>query len=154
MTGGDAKPRVQSVLFVCSQNAVRSPMAEALTQYYFGRSLYIRSAGVHQGEKDPFTQAAMEEIGIDTSRHKPRSLEEFAEYEGLGFDLIVTLSPDAHHIALDLTRLEATLVEYWPMPDATQTQGSRAQRLDAYREVRDMLTDRIRRKFRGTTIAA
>jgi protein-tyrosine-phosphatase len=154
MSGGGAGLRLQSVLFVCSQNAVRSPMAEALANHYFGRSLYIRSAGVHHGEPDGFTAAALDDIGIDIGRHKPRSLEEMQEYEGLGFDLIITLSPDAHHAALELTRTQAVLVEYWPVPDATITQGSREQRLDAYRDVRDLLTLKIKQRLKNSPLKA
>ena len=46
----------------------------------------------------------LDEIGIDASKHKPRTLEELEEWEGLNFDLIVSLSPEAHHAALELTR--------------------------------------------------
>jgi protein-tyrosine-phosphatase len=84
-----AVPRkLQSVLFVCAHNAVRSPMAEAIAKHFFGRSIYVQSAGVRKGELDPFAVAALEEIGIDASRHKPKSVEELEEWEGLNFDLI------------------------------------------------------------------
>lgn len=141
--GARSPRKLQAVLFICSFNAVRSPMAEAIARHYFGRSLYVQSAGVHRGEPDPLTIEALEEIGIDARKHRPRSLEELEEWEGLNFDLIVTLSPDAHHRALDLTRSIAAEVEYWPTPDATLAEGSRAQRLDAYRDVRELVTRRI-----------
>ena len=140
--------RIQSVLFVCARNAVRSPMAEALARHYFGKSVYCQSAGVRPGEPDPFMVAALEEIGIDASRHKPRTLAELEEWEGLNFDLIVTLAPEAHHAALELTRTLASEVEYWPTADPTIAQGSREQVLDAYRDVRDGLSYRIRRRLR------
>jgi protein-tyrosine-phosphatase len=139
---------VQSVLFSCAMNAVRSPMAEAIARHYFGKSIYVQSAGVKKGELDPFAVAALDEIGIDLSRHKPRTVDELEEWEGLNFDLIVSLSPEAHHKALDLTRTVAADVEYWPTVDPTVVQGSREQMLDAYRDVRDTLvrkiTDRLR----------
>src|SRR3954463_6834783 len=141
--------RVQSVLFVCAHNAVRSPMAEALARHYFGKSIYVQSAGVRHGERDPFMVAALDEIGIDASRHRPRTLAELEEWEGLNFDLIVTLAPEAHHAALELTRTLAADVEYWPTPDPTLAQDSREQRLDAYRAVRDGLSERIRSSLRG-----
>ena len=140
--------RVQSVLFVCARNAVRSPMAEALARHYFGKSVYCQSAGVRPGESDPFMAAALDEIGIDASKHKPRTLSDLEEWEGLNFDLIVTLAPEAHHAALELTRTLAAEVEYWPTADPTIAQGSREQRLDAYRDVRDGLAYRIRRRLR------
>ena len=128
-------------------NAVRSPMAAALMSQMFGRTIYVGSAGVQKGELDPFAVAAMEEIGIDIARHKPMTFEELEDLEGLNFDLIVTLSPPAHHKALDLTRTIAAEVEYWPTVDPTGTEGSREQRLNAYREVRDQLLARIRERF-------
>ena len=128
-------------------NAVRSPMAAALMSQMFGKTIYVGSAGVQKGEIDPFAVAAMEEIGIDIARHKPMTFEELEDLEGLNFDLIVTLSPPAHHKALELTRTIAAEVEYWPTVDPTGTEGSREQRLNAYREVRDQLLARIRERF-------
>src|SRR6185312_8216992 len=94
--------RPQAVLFVCAHNQIRSPMAAAIAKYMF-KSLYIASAGIRKGENDPFVTAVMDEIGLDLSRHKPMTLDELEEYEGLNFDLVVSLSPEAHHRALDLT---------------------------------------------------
>ncbi|HXZ47056.1 MAG TPA: arsenate reductase ArsC [Pseudolabrys sp.] len=139
--------RPHAVLFVCGMNSVRSPMAAGLLQQMFGKSVYVGSAGVQKGELDPFAVAVMEEIGIDIARHKPVTFEELDELEGLNFDLIVTLSPPAHHRALELTRTTAAEVEYWPTMDPTATEGNREQRLDAYRELRDQLTARIRERF-------
>jgi protein-tyrosine-phosphatase len=139
--------RPQAVLFACGMNSVRSPMAAALMSQMFGRSIFVGSAGVQKGELDPFAVAAMEEIGIDIARHKPITFEELEDLEGLNFDLIVTLSPPAHHKALELTRSAAAEVEYWPTVDPTGTEGSREQRLNAYREVRDQLLARIRERF-------
>ena len=137
------------MLFACGYNAVRSPMAAALFRQMIGRSVYVESVGVRPGEADPFAVAALEEIGLDIGKHRPRTFEDLEEAEGLNFDLIVTLSPEAHHKALDLTRTVAADVEYWPTPDATAADGNREQRLDAYREVREMLAERIRARFAG-----
>ena len=139
--------RPQAVLFACGMNTVRSPMAAALLRQMLGNSLYIGSAGVRKGELDPFAVAAMEEIGIDIHAHRPMTFEELDDLEGLNFDLIVTLAPEAHHKALELTRTLAAEVEYWPTADPTAIEGSREQRLDAYREVRDQLLQRIRARF-------
>jgi protein-tyrosine-phosphatase len=141
--------RVQSVLFVCAHNSVRSPMAEALARHYFGKSIYCQSAGVRQGERDPFMVAALDEIGIDASKHKPRTLADLEEWEGLNFDLIISLAPEAHHAALELTRTIAAEAEYWPTADPTLVQGSREQMLEAYRDVRDALSDRIRARLKS-----
>lgn len=139
--------KVQSVLFICAYNAVRSPMAEALAKHFFGKSVYVQSAGVRRGEFDAFALAALDEIGIDARRHKPKSIEDLEEWEGLNFDLIISLSPEAHHKALDLTRTVAAQVEYWPTVDPTAVQGSRDQVMDAYREVRDGLMRRIKARL-------
>ena len=143
---GPKKTRVQSALFMCNFNAVRSLAAEAIARHYFGKSIYVQSAGVRSGEPaDPFMVAALDESGIDATRHKPRTLAQLEEWEGLNFDLIVTLAPEAHHAALELTRTNAVEVEYWPTPDPTIIQdGTREQRLDAYRDVRDGLVYRIK----------
>jgi protein-tyrosine-phosphatase len=136
-----------AVLFACGLNSVRSPIAAGLFGQIFGRSIYVGSAGVRKGELDPFAVSVMEEIGIDISRHKPITFEELEEWEGLNFDLIVTLSPEAHHRALELTRTSAVDVEYWPTEDPSAVEGNRAQRLDAYREVREQLLTHIQRRF-------
>ena len=146
----DAPPRArapQAVLFACGLNSVRSPMAAALLQQMFPHALYVRSAGAKKGELDPFAVAVMAELGQDISTHRPMTFEELDDWEGLNFDLIITLAPEAHHKALDLTRTLALDVEYWPTPDPVGTEGTREQRLDAYRGVRDMLLARIKARF-------
>ncbi|HEX9470810.1 MAG TPA: arsenate reductase ArsC [Bradyrhizobium sp.] len=143
-------PRVrtpQAVLFACGFNSVRSPMAESLLQRMFPQGLYVKSAGAKKGELDPFAVAVMAELGQDISGHKPMTFEELEDWEGLNFDLIITLSPEAHHKALELTRTLAADVEYWPTHDPTRTEGSREQKLEAYREVCDGLSMRIRKRF-------
>jgi protein-tyrosine-phosphatase len=139
--------RPHAVLFACGLNSVRSPMAAGLFKQMIGRTSYVASAGVRKDELDPFAVAAMDEAGIDISRHRPMTFEELEDWEGLNFDLIVTLSPEAHHKALELTRTIAAEVEYWPTPDPTAVEGTREQRLSAYREVRDQLTERIKARF-------
>ena len=136
-----------AVLFACGLNSVRSPIAAALFAQMFGRSIYVGSAGVRKGELDPFAVAVMAEIGLDISKHKPVTFEELEDWEGLNFDLIITLAPEAHHRALELTRTSGTDVEYWPTADPTVVEGNREQRLDAYRQVRDLLLERLRERF-------
>jgi protein-tyrosine-phosphatase len=147
MTRAPPLQRPQAVLFACGLNSVRSPMAAALLRQMLGTKLYVGSAGVRKGELDPFAAAAMEEIGIDIKAHRPITFEELEDLEGLNFDLIVTLSPEAHHKALELTRTLALDVEYWPTADPTAIEGSREQRINAYRNVRDQLLQRIRTRF-------
>ena len=146
----EGAPRVrapQAVLFACGLNSVRSPMAASLLQRMFPQSLYVKSAGARKGELDPFAVAVMAELGQDISGHKPITFEELEDWEGLNFDLIITLSPEAHHRALELTRTHAVDVEYWPTQDPTGAEGNRQQKLQAYREVCDTLLRRIRMRF-------
>jgi protein-tyrosine-phosphatase len=125
-----------SILFMCGMNAIRSPMAEAIARRIMPASTYIRSAGVRAGERDPFVDAVLAEIGLAVLGRHPQTLDDL---EDDFFDVIITLSPEAHHTALELTRSNAVEVFYWPMPDPTVATGTREQILDAYREVRDRL---------------
>ena len=122
-------------------------MAAAMLRQMLGSSVYVGSAGVRKGEPDPFAVAVMAEIGLDISRHKPLTFEELDDLEGLNFDLILTLAPEAHHRALEITRTSAVDVEYWPTPDPSIVEGSREQRLEAYRAVRDQLLAHINERF-------
>jgi protein-tyrosine-phosphatase len=133
-----------AVLFACSRNAVRSPMGAAILRHLAGNRLYVESAGVRAGETNPFAIAVMEELGIDLSQHKPVSL---ADLHDTSFDLIVTLAPEAHHQALELTRSQAIDVEYWPTPDPTAASGNREQILSVYRAVRDGPFQKIKQRF-------
>ena len=137
----------QAVLFACGLNSVRSPMAESLLKQMYPDTLYVRSAGVRKGELDPFAVCVMAEIGRDISAHRPMTFEELEDWEGFNFDLIITLSPEAHHKALELTRTLAVDVEYWPTPDPVDLGDTREQRLVAYRQVLDGLATRIRQRF-------
>lgn len=133
-----------SVLFCCTYNAVRSPMAEGILKSLHPRRIYVDSCGIREGDLDPFVVAAMDEIGIDISRHRPKLFDDLADES---HDMVVTLSPEAHHRALELTRTIACDVVYWPTLDPSITEGSREMRLDAYRAVRDQLYDRILKTF-------
>jgi protein-tyrosine-phosphatase len=133
-----------SILFACNHNAIRSPIAEGLMKYLHGLRLYVQSAGVRPGELDPFAVVVMDEIGIDIARHHPHSFEDL---EDAYFDLVISLAPEAQHRAVELTRATATELEFWNTPDPTLVEGSREMRLDAYRQVRDLLLRRIRERF-------
>lgn len=133
-----------AVLFMCGMNSIRSPMAEAIARHYLPQSIYVASAGVRRGVRDPFVDVVLEEIGLSLGRHQPHLLDDL---EDDYFDLIVTLAPEAHHAALDMTRSWAADVVYWPTPDPTVATGTREQILNAYREVRDHLARRILRQI-------
>jgi len=133
-----------SVLFACTMNAVRSPMAEALFKHLHGKRIYVDSVGLKQAPLDPFVVEVMNEVGIDIRRHSAKSFEDLADSS---FDVIVTLAPEAQHRAVEMTRIMACDVEYWPTLDPTVIEGSSDVRLAAYREVRDQLLRRIRERF-------
>ncbi len=140
----------QAVLFCCDHNAVRSPMAEALMKKYFGRRVYVQSAGVKNDmEIDGFSVAVCKELGVELDRHRSRSFEEMQEMgDDLGqFDLIVALSASSRRAALDLTRNYHLEVEYWPILDPTAIGETREAKLSAYRQARDQIRDRILDRF-------
>ncbi len=132
--------RPASILFLCGMNAIRSPMAEALARSILPANVYVASAGVRAGERDPFVDAVMTDAGLPIGNHKPRTLEEL---EDDYFDLVVTLAPEAHHKALDMTRANPVEVVYWPMADPSTVSGSRENILAAYRDVRERLRAQI-----------
>lgn len=143
MSGAPALPG--AVLFACTYNRVRSPIAAALMRMRFGARVFVDSCGLKGGgEVDPFVVAAMDEQGADLSAHRPKR---FDQLEDGSFDAIVSLSPEAHHGALEFARHMSADVIYWPTLDPTQVEGSREARLDAYREVRDALDARILAHF-------
>lgn len=151
MADEDPRPRLPgAVLFACNFNRVRSPMAEALLKRMLGDRLYVDSCGLKRqdgeagGAIDPFADAVMAELSCDLSGHRPKT---FDELEDDSFDLIVSLTPEAQHRAVELTRGRAAQIEYWPTHDPTLSEGSREARLSAYREVRDALARRIADRF-------
>lgn len=143
-TGSRRTSRPGAILFMCGQNVIRSPMAEAIARQALPSGTWVASAGVKKGERDPFVDVVLDEIGLSLGRRQPQTLEDMADDF---FDLVVTLTPEAHHAALELTRHSAIDVEYWPMPDPTVETGSRDQRLSAYRDVRDRLTKLIQERL-------
>lgn len=144
MRGPQGQELPGAVLFACTLNSVRSPMAAAIMRHLFGKFVYVEAAGVRAGELDPFAVEAMEEIGIEIGSYRPKRFEDL---EDGSFDLVVTLSPEAQHKAVELTRTSAVDVEYWPMLDPTILEGTREQRLEGYRNVRDELMRRIKSRF-------
>jgi protein-tyrosine-phosphatase len=144
MLGPSGEELPSSILFACTMNAVRSPIAAGLMRHLYGQFVYVESIGVRRGELDPFAVTVMEEIGLDISAHEPRNFDDLLD---TSFDLVVSLSPEAHHKALELTRVSAIEALYWPTLDPTPTRGSRGRILDAYRQVRDELQTRLKTQF-------
>ncbi len=125
-------------------NSIRSPMAEAILKSLYPRQVFVDSVGLRKGERDPLAAEVLDEIGLDITKHRPKS---FDDLEDSSFDLIITLSPEAHHRALEMTRTMACDVEFWNTFDPSMIEGSREQKLQAYRDVRDTLQRRIRERF-------
>ncbi|MCP1337942.1 arsenate reductase ArsC [Futiania mangrovi] len=144
MKGPHGEDLPGAVLFACSQNAIRSPMAEAIMKHLYGRVVFVDSCGVRTTDPDPFMVATMDEIGIDLSSHVPKT---FDDLEDTNYDLVISLSPEAQHKAVDLTRTMAVEIEYWPTMDPSLASGNREQRMEAYRQVRDALFEKIRARF-------
>lgn len=139
-------PRLPStLLFACSYNRVRSPMAKGLMGRLYGRKLFVESCGLHpSNDTDPFMVQVMNEVGLDLSKHRPKTFEEL---EDGSFDLVISLTPQAQHRAVELARSSATEILYWPTSDPTLTEGRRDAVLDAYRRTRDELQARILAHF-------
>ncbi len=143
-TNSDNRCKIQSVLFVCNQNAVRSPMAEALANRHCKRRVFVESVGLIAGNLDPFSVAAMQEDDLDISEHQPKPI---GSVDTNLFDLIIALTPESRdHI--EKTRAGGNFeLEYWPTPDPSDAEGNRNQVIDSYRLVRDRLEVRIADKF-------
>jgi protein-tyrosine-phosphatase len=133
-----------SVLFSCTHNSVRSAMAEGLLKSLLGHRLYVDSAGVREGEINGFVIAVMDELGIDMSKHRAKTFDQLTD---TSFDLIITLSPEAQHRAVEMTRTMACDVEFWPTFDPTLAEGTREMQLDAFRRVRDDLLQKLKARF-------
>jgi protein-tyrosine-phosphatase len=133
-----------AVLFACTQNAIRSPMAAAILHHYLGAEIYVASAGISAGDPDPFVGIIMDEIGIDLKTHRPHSFEDL---EDSAFDLLITLSPPAANRAADMAKTMAIQIESWPIGDPSLVHGSRDQILESYRGIRDELVSRIQERF-------
>jgi protein-tyrosine-phosphatase len=133
-----------SILFACTNNVIRSPTAEALMKMLHGDRIYVDSAGIRAGQPDPFTVVALDEIGLDLSRHRPKTFDDLQDDY---FDLVISLSPEAQHRAVELTRTSSCEIEFWPTFDPSIVTGNRETRLEAYRTLRDDLLHRLRVRF-------
>lgn len=139
----ERESKLPSVLFVCSMNSVRSPIAAALARRLYPGRIIARSAGVRSGKADGFVHEVMEEIGIDMSVHTPHTMDELVANR---FDLVVTLSPDAPE-AVARRGLEMGAEEHWPTSDPSQVEGNREAVLSAYRSLRDTLQGQVRQRL-------
>jgi protein-tyrosine-phosphatase len=137
-----------SILFACTMNSIRSPIAEGLFKRAHGKRIFVDSVGLRAAPIDPMAVEVMAELGVDLRNHRSKTFDDLAD---TSFDVIVTLSPEAQHRAVELTRIMACDVEYWQTFDPTIVEGSREQQLASYREVRDHIAARLRERFPSLT---
>ena len=139
-----------SVLFCCDHNAIRSPIAEGLAKLYYGKKIFIQSAGIlNEVEIDGFAIAVCAEIDVILERHQSRSFDEMEKWgdDISSFDLIVALSPAAQRAALEYTRYFSLDIEYWPILDPTGLHEERNLILETYRTTMYQIRDRILDRF-------
>ena len=142
----DTKPditpaqNVSSILFACNINAVRSAMAEAMVKSRFPGRIFTDSCGVAPGQPDGFAIAVMAEIELDLTSHQPKG---FNDLDCDFYDVIISFSPEAHARAQDITRNINCATIYWPVDNLAGLQGSREERLRAYRAVRDDIAGKL-----------
>ena len=133
-----------SLLFACTHNMVRSPMAEAMLQARFAKRIFLDSCGIHPGTMDGFTVKVMEEVGLDISSHAPKNFDDLQDDY---FDMVVCFSEESFAIAREFARGKSTDVEYWPVYDVALTSENQQLRLNAYRYVRDVITRYLNDRF-------
>ncbi len=136
--------RPAKVLFACNLNAVRSPMAEGIAKHFFGHQISFDSVGVRCSDVNGFAVGALDEIGINISGHTPKCFDDLEDNE---YDLVISLTPEAQHQAVELTRTMSCDLEYWPTADPSDISGSRDTIMEAFRELRDTLAERIKERF-------
>ena len=129
------------VLFLCTLNAVRSPIAEALARHYYPQHEF-HSAGLIAGPPDYFAIEVMQEIGLDITNRTSRSFE---NVKHKNFDLVIILSDEAREETMSLLEKHKLKYEFWhDIPTPADMSGSRLMRLFSYREIRDKIKARIK----------
>ncbi|MCX8160820.1 MAG: arsenate reductase ArsC [Candidatus Saccharicenans sp.] len=129
------------VLFVCDDNSLRSPIAEAWLNYLGQEDFLARSAGFEPGSLNPLAVAVMQEVGLDISGHKTRSV--FALYTaGELFAYVITLCDPAVAERCPIFPGVARVAN-WPFPDPTREEIPEDEKLRRVRELRDLLRERV-----------
>ncbi|MDW8355843.1 MAG: arsenate reductase ArsC [Bryobacterales bacterium] len=127
------------VLILCTGNSARSQMAEGLLRHLAGDSFEVASAGTRPSAVRPEAVAVMQELGIDISGHRSKSVEEFV---GQSFDYVITVCDSARD-ACPVFAGPARRI-HWSFEDPAAASGSERERLEAFRRVRDQLAERLR----------
>ena len=126
------------ILVLCTGNSARSQMAEGLLRREGGSGCEVCSAGTRPGSVRPEAIAVMQELGIDISGHRSKSVGEFA---GQAFDYVITVCDHARDNCPVFPN--GTVRLHWSFADPAAVEGSEAERLAAFRRIRDRLHRRI-----------
>ena len=137
------------ILVLCTGNSARSQMAEGLFRAEGGEGFEVFSAGTKPGSVRPEAIAAMKQIGIDISGHRSKSVDEFA---GQSFDYVVTVCDNARDNCPVFPA--ATERIHWSVEDPAAIEGSEAERLSAFRRIRDQLNERVKAFLRDLAATA
>jgi len=127
------------LLFLCTGNSARSQMAEGLLRHEAGDRYEVYSAGTHPTLVRPEAIAVMNEIGIDISGHRSKSIDEF---KGRDLDTIVTVCDHAKESCPVFPGGTQRL--HWPFEDPASVTGSEEDRKDAFRKIRNLIHSRIK----------
>ena len=136
---------LNSILFVCNINSIRSPMAESILKVWFDKKIFVDSCGIREGKIDHMATEVMAEDNFDLSNHNSKL---FSNLQDTSFDLIITFTKEALYEVKFLTKTQDCEIEYLKILDASQTTGNRQQRLDSYRQVRDLLKEKLNKRFK------
>jgi len=135
---------LNSVLFVCNINSIRSPMAEAILKVWFDKKILVDSCGIREGRLDYMTVEVMAEDDYDLSNHNSKL---FSSLQDTSFDLIIAFTKEAFDEVKSFIKTKDSKIEYLEIFDASQTTGNRQQRLESYRQVRDLLKEKLKERF-------
>ena len=143
---------ISSVLFCCNYNSVRSPMAEGILKNLFGKKIFVQSAGVFDTlEIDGFTVKVCNEINVKLSKHRVRSLREMEREGGFigSFDLIIPLTKESSEEAYKYSNYSSVTIEDWIVDEPVKNENDINQTLYSYRKTRDIIFDKIKKRFQG-----
>lgn len=128
----------QRVLILCTGNSARSQMAEGILRHIAGDRFEVESAGTAPSIVRPEAIEVMREIGVDISSHRSKSVDEFT---GSQFDYIITVCDNARE-SCPVFPGHAERI-HWSFDDPAALEGSDAERLAAFRTVRDLIRLRL-----------
>lgn len=129
----------QRVLILCTGNSARSQMAEGLLRELAGERMDVWSAGSRPSVVNPLAIEAMRERGIDISAHRSKHLDEFRTQP---FDTVITVCDNAAESCPVFPGPAHRI--HWSFPDPAAAEGSEAERVAAFRQVRDAIEARLR----------